>query len=66
MYRGVHPMLALAGFEQLSEAQLILNAMKQSKSLGYCKSNDNVIIVSCSDGYKDMSQPLTVTMRTIV
>ena len=58
-------MLAPTGFEKLSDSQLVLNAMKQSKSLGFCKSNDSVIIVSCSDGYKETSQPITVTMRTI-
>ena len=65
MYRGVHPILAPTGFEKLSDSELMLNGMKQSKSLGYCKSNDNVIIVSCSDGYNETKQPITVTMRTI-
>ena len=65
MYRGVHPILAPSDFHQASEPQQFQNAMSHAKSLGFCKSNENVIIVSCTDGAKDVSQPLTIRLFTV-
>lgn len=65
MYRGVHPILAPHSLQEPTELQLVHNAMAHAKSLGFCKSHQNVIIVSCSDGIKDVSQPLTIRLFTV-
>ena len=65
MYRGVHPILAPAEFHHLSEPEIFENAMKHAKSLGFCKTNENVIIVSCND-VKDLPvPPLTMRLFTV-
>ena len=65
MYRGVHPILAPADFHNLNETKLFSNAISHAKSLGFCKTNENVIIVSCIDGDNDSKQPLNMRLFTV-
>lgn len=65
MYRGVHPILAPHAIKEPSELELVHNAMAAAKGLGFCKPHQSVIVVTCVDGLKDVSQPLTIRLFTV-
>ena len=65
MYRGVHPVLAPADFHSLGETELFANAIIHAKGLGFCKTNESVIIVNCIDGDIPSTQPLNMRLFNV-
>jgi hypothetical protein len=59
MYRGVHPILFDVKMEDFG------HAARQAKSLGFCQSKDNVIIVSACKGGPEISQAITMRLVTV-
>jgi pyruvate kinase len=62
MYRGVHPILFDVKMEETSR---FATAVKQARTLGFCQSKDNVIIVSESKGCPEISKAITMRLVTV-